>query len=333
MSNHSTMKDIADRLGISINAVSLALHDKQGVSNDLRLKILEAAMDMKYPLKKLNGKDPLKSKTLVVLIQTERKNDTHYYLDLRNKLEKEGLIFRYRILTAFYDFHSFVTPLCIKEHRVAGVIILGKFNRLIIDTLQSYIYEILCVNHYINHMNINSIITNDFLGGYLACQHFIKKGIFDIGFVGDIKQSDNFALRYQGYLKCLEENTTQVSLVCLLQNIEQSIESRDIKAIQAILRIYPTMPKAFVCANDTNAFVLIKALQANGYKIPQDIKVIGFDNTPLCLQSKPSLSSLKIDSDHLARNAIRRIHAMIQEDSNPEVLLFSPSIIERNSTK
>ena len=56
MNNKVTMKDIADKLHISINAVSLALNDKEGVSQNLRIQILEAAVEMNYPLKKLNSK-------------------------------------------------------------------------------------------------------------------------------------------------------------------------------------------------------------------------------------------------------------------------------------
>ena len=62
MNNKVTMKDIADKLHISINAVSLALNDKEGVSQNLRIQILEAAVEMNYPLKKLNSKITLKNK-------------------------------------------------------------------------------------------------------------------------------------------------------------------------------------------------------------------------------------------------------------------------------
>lgn len=73
MSHKVTMKDIADRLHVSINAVSLALNDKEGVSQDLRIQILEAAVEMNYPLKKLNSKITLKNKTIVLMIEEKRK--------------------------------------------------------------------------------------------------------------------------------------------------------------------------------------------------------------------------------------------------------------------
>ncbi len=97
MNNKVTMKDIADKLHISINAVSLALNDKEGVSQNLRIQILEAAVEMNYPLKKLNSKITLKNKTITVMIEEKKKNDTYYYLDILSHIEKEASLFGYRI--------------------------------------------------------------------------------------------------------------------------------------------------------------------------------------------------------------------------------------------
>ena len=70
----TTMKDIAEKLNISINAVSLALNDKEGVSQELRMQILELAVIMGYSQKKLNAKTILKNKTICVMIENKKKN-------------------------------------------------------------------------------------------------------------------------------------------------------------------------------------------------------------------------------------------------------------------
>ena len=71
-----THLDIARKLNVSINAVSIALNDKEGVSTELRMQILEAATEMNYPFKKLNVKDTLKNKTLVVMIEDKKGNNS-----------------------------------------------------------------------------------------------------------------------------------------------------------------------------------------------------------------------------------------------------------------
>ena len=335
MSKNVTMKDIAKKLNISLNAVSIALNDKEGVSQKLRIKILETAITMNYPLKKLNAKSTLKNKTLIVMIEDKKKNDTYYYLNLLKHFEQEASVFGYRILTEFYNILDFQVPKNISEHHSAGVIILGKINNEMIHELKFYINEIICINHSIPYMNIDNIVSNDFLGGYLSCEYFIKKGYTNIGFIGEIEKSKNFKLHFQGYRQCMMNyfHPKKSDFICLTKGIEKAVLNNDYRYIQMMLLTYRKMPEAFVCVNDRNAAVTIKALQYNGYKIPQDIKVIGYDNMELCSQMTPSLSSLEISRQSLAKKAIRRIHEMIHENTIPQTIMLSPQIIERESTK
>lgn len=330
-----TMHDIAKKLNISINAVSIALNDKEGVSNDLRIQILETAVEMGYPLKKLNAKDSLKSRTLVVMIEDKKKNDQYYYLDILKHIKKESKIFGYRIFSEFYNLNDFSVPECISEHHVAGVIVLGKITNEMIYSLRLYIHEIICVNHSIPYMNIDTIITNDFLGGYLSCEYLIKKGYHNIGFVGEIESSKNFKNRFQGYRQCMMNyfHPKKHELICLTKGIEKAVLNNDYRYIQKMLLTYMKMPEAFVCVNDRNAVITIKALQYNGHKIPQSIKVIGFDNMQFGESMKPTLSTLEVSRYEIAKKTVRRIHEMIHETTIPETIMLSPQIIERESTK
>ena len=334
MSKHTTMADIAKKLNVSINAVSIALNDREGVSHDLRMHILETAVDMDYPLKKLNIKDTLKNKTLVVMIEDQKKDDHYYYLDILKHIKKEARVFGYRILTNFYNINSFYIPEYISEHHVAGTIILGKITDEIIYSLKLYISEIICVNHSILYKNIDSIITNDFLGGYLSCEYLIKKGYHQIGFIGEIERSKNFKNRFQGYRQCMINyfHPQKYEFICLTKGIEKAVLHNDYRFIQKMLLTYRKMPEAFVCVNDRNAAIIIKALQYNGYKIPEDIKVIGFDNMQFSQTMTPSLSTLEVSRYAIAKRAVRRIHEMIHEDTLPETIMLSPQIIERQST-
>lgn len=100
-----------------------------------------------------------------------------------------------------------------------------------------------------------------------------------------------------------------------------------------MLLTYRKMPEAFVCVNDRNAAVVIKALQYNGYKVPQNIKIIGFDNMEFSSRITPSLSTLEVNRQIIAKKSIKRIHEMIYENTIPETIMLSPCIIERQSTQ
>lgn len=325
----TTMKDIAKHLNISINAVSLALNDKEGVSHELRMKILETASMMNYPLKKLNNKDTLKNKTLVVLLESKKRNDI-YYSEFLHQLTIQAHIYGYRIIDEYYDIHQFMIPKIISEHHCAGVIILGKITPHIITHLLLYIQEIICVNHYLGYMNIDSITINDYLSGYMACEYLILKGCQKIGFIGDIDTSMNFKQRYQGYKQCLYHYHYQESLT-IIHDIEEFIIKQQYFKIQNKLANFKTIPEAFICVNDTYASMTLKALQYSGYKIPKDTLLIGFDN--LYESHKLNITSLSVSREEMAKKAIRRIHEMIHEQTKPETILLTPQIFERDSTK
>ncbi|MFQ7319049.1 MAG: LacI family DNA-binding transcriptional regulator [Massilimicrobiota timonensis] len=331
----TTMKDIAEKLNISINAVSLALNDKEGVSQELRMQILELAVTMGYSQKKLNAKTILKNKTICVMIENKKKNDKYYYLDILQNLKKEAHIFGYRILEEYYSLDHFIIPQCISEQHIAGIIILGKISQEMIYQLKLYTQHILCVNHSIPYMNIDYIITNDFLGGYLSCAHLIKQGCRNIGFIGDIEKSSNFKQRFYGYRQCMINHfhPKKYELIYLTKGIEQAVLNNDYQYIQKMLLTYRKMPEAFVCVNDRNAAIVIKALQYNGYKVPQNIKIIGFDNMEFSSHMTPSLSTLEVNRQIIAKKSIKRIHEMIHENTIPETIMLSPYIIERQSTQ
>ncbi len=335
MMSKITMKDIAEKLNISINAVSLALNDKEGVSQELRMQVLELAVTMGYSQKKLNAKAILKNKTVCVMIENKKKNDKYYYLDILQNLKKEAHIFGYRILEEYYSLDSFITPQCISEQHIAGIIILGKISQEIIYQLKLYTQHILCVNHSIPYMNIDYIITNDFLGGYLSCDHLIKQGCRNIGFIGDIEKSSNFKQRFYGYRQCMINHfhPKKYEHIYLTKGIEQAVLNNDYQYIQKMLLTYRKMPEAFVCVNDRNAAIVIKALQYNGYKVPQNIKIIGFDNMEFSSHMTPSLSTLEVNRQIIAKKSIKRIHEMIHENTIPETIMLSPYIIERQSTQ
>lgn len=265
------------------------------------------------------------------MIENKKKNDKHYYLDLLHHMTNEARIFGYRILTEYYDFAHFNVPECVSEHHVAGVILLSDE---MIYSLHLYIKEIICVNHSIPYFNIDTVITNNFLGGYISCDYLIKKGYKQIGFVGEVESSKNFKERYQGYRQCMINHfpPRKHELICLTKGIEKAVLNDDYRYIQKMLLTYRKMPEAFVCVNDRNAAIVINALQYNGYKVPQDIKVIGFDNMQFCQSMTPTLSTLEVSRYEIAKKVIRRIHEMQHEVTIPETIMLSPQIIERQST-
>ena len=84
--------------------------------------------------------------------------------------------------------------------------------------------------------------------------------------------------------------------------------------------------------NDKVACIAMQSAKKMGYKIPEDIKVIGFDNSSLGQYCEPPISSMEIQREQIAKTAIEMLRQMIEEHIIPEKVMYRTKLIERKST-
>lgn len=94
------------------------------------------------------------------------------------------------------------------------------------------------------------------------------------------------------------------------------------------------MPEVLICANDSNAFIVIQALTNLGIKVPEDIGVTGFDDTPLAAKLKPPLTTMQVQKESMGKEAVHRLVDRIQrKDYIQKTELLSVQLIERSSVQ
>ena len=103
--------------------------------------------------------------------------------------------------------------------------------------------------------------------------YVISQGHKKLRFVGNFDATSSIKDRFMGFQKALFENGLPVAF-------NEIIADRDEKGGQIELKLpsKENMPTAFICNNDETAAMIIEELQKNGYKVPEDISVTGFDN-------------------------------------------------------
>jgi DNA-binding LacI/PurR family transcriptional regulator len=133
-----TMKDIAQALNISINAVSIALNNKTGVSEEMRLTILKTAREMGY----LEGKDKYGRNharaNLCVMMQNTYSGDMNFYGMVLYSIVVEARKSSYDVIMNFFDDAQMEVPECVKNYQVSGIITIGKINHTNIRQLKEY---------------------------------------------------------------------------------------------------------------------------------------------------------------------------------------------------
>lgn len=137
MEKRITMKQIADELGISINAVSLALNNKQGVSESTRKRVLRLANKTGYLDQSDKYNKTFSSKHICVLIRKIYFQDMHFYSRVIYGIQWQADRLGYDIIIHFTDQADRIPP-CVQNKKVAGIIIVGTVEEDRIQALSGY---------------------------------------------------------------------------------------------------------------------------------------------------------------------------------------------------
>lgn len=334
-----TMKDIADRLGISINAVSLALNNRPGVGDEMRRKILRVAEETGYLQKKSKYVRTFMRTNLCVMMQRIYAGDMNFYGRVLYAVSQEAGRYGYDVIMSFFDETDMQPPSCVAEHRVSGIIIIGKMGDENIDRLQSYHIPLVVVDHASLRRPLNCIVTDNKLGGFIQTQYLLDKGFKRLGYFGDLRYSLSIKERHFGFREAVAQSgltddeeayVRQYSVTAA--GVEQAVLDDDKRVGLRLLQGMEELPEAFVCSNDKAALYLVRVLRDLQVRVPEDVSVVGFDDIDLAQRVTPKLTTVRVDKEDMGARAVQRIRYLISHrESGPETVIMPVSLIERNS--
>ncbi|MDD5065619.1 MAG: LacI family DNA-binding transcriptional regulator [bacterium] len=335
-----TIHKIAKESNTSIATVSKVLNNREGVSEQIRLKVLQTSERLGYfPYIKARESGLFRKKAKYT---GEIFGNAHP--SLINKL-KAG-ISEVMNNSPYYEVTHFLTNAeekninkvklfisnFLRDEAIAGLIIAFiKLNdKLIYDLLNSKMYTVL-VNM---KSDIAPYITIDNMkAAFLATEYLIKTGCKKIGLViSDDLYIDVWQDRIEGYKKALDEAGIKFN-----QNLieyEGTFEVSQIKlATRSLLEKNGEM-EAIIYASDWQAYAGIQYLKENKIKIPEQISVIGFDNLSFDEFIEPSLTSVNQPIEEMGRKATSLLLEMIKKGKVlKQNTILSSGIIVRDSTK
>jgi DNA-binding LacI/PurR family transcriptional regulator len=174
----------------------------------------------------------------------------------------------------------------------------------------------------------NSVLTENIQGAYQAAEYLIVKGHREIGFIGGHERAfPSFVERRDGYRQALEDYGIH------RQNfMDCSINRSEVAAVT--MKLIKQNPKitAIVGVNDDTAITAMNTLIEAGYRIPQDISIIGFDDIYLAESIVPSLTTMRVNKQSMGRLGVQLLlNQVLQAESGLVTSLIRPVLIERNS--
>ena len=335
-----TMKQLADRLGISVNAVSLALNNKEGVSEKTRRQILQLANETGYLEQSNKYNKAFSSKNICVLIRKIYFQDMHFYSRVIYGIESQADQMGYDVIIQFMDDEINV-PSCVENRKVTGIIIVGAVEKERIEMLGAYGIPMVVVDSTTYGYQVDSVLSDNRSGAFFAVDQLIRNGYRKIGFFGDLDYSLSIKERFFGYAEAMagimEDGSMQTALLecmkySLLRNIEQHVLSKNTEAIAERLRTAEKLPEVFMCSNDRAAILLMNALRAQGYRIPEEIGIVGFDDMEISTMVVPALTTMHIAKKNMGMKAVQTLQWRLQNrKAKQEKIILPVEMVVRDS--
>lgn len=307
MTKNVKMQDIADRLGVSVVAVSKALGGKSGVSDELREKVCRTAAELGYTYSVRRRQQSSLTGNICVLASSRFIDEDSFYLKyykhISAQLQSRGRCAFFYTVTS-EDEEKMAIPSAM-QGKADGAIILGQLSKSYTELINSENIPVVYLDFYDDRKDIDCIISDSFYASYDITNFLINIGHRKLAFVGSVKATSSIQDRYLGYMKSLMEHNIHVSSNYVL-------EDRDSSGMSIPIVLPVDMPTAFVCNCDDTAYHLIKQLKKEGYRVPQDISVTGFDNSVYSEMSDPKITTIEVNTAQMSALAVETILKKIE---------------------
>lgn len=340
MAKKVTMEDIAKKIGMSKNTVSLALRNMPGINDQTRKLIFDTAKQLGYEYKKSSSEyqsTEASYKNICLIFSKDTHKSEGFFSYIQYGVESEAKKNNLNTIIYCYDEskEEFETPLSVKEGLISGIITLGRISKKTLTAILKFNLPLVIIDHYFDDLICNYVLTDNVSGAYLATEHLIKLGHKNIGFLGDISASSSFYDRYLGYAKALNQYSIPLNTSLSITNkCLSECKNEGAERIVEELKKLPKLPSAFFCCNDIEAITVINALKFMNLSVPGDISMVGFDNIESSKNITPELTTMHISKEAMGQRAVK---SLLEKTNSPnslsEKILLPPIFVGRNSTK
>ncbi|MCR5502920.1 MAG: LacI family DNA-binding transcriptional regulator [Lachnospiraceae bacterium] len=301
------LKDIADRIGVSTVTVSKALSDQKGVGKELRTRIKQLAQEMGYiSPSALKAAQQLRSYNIGVIVSERYFDQTKsFYWLVYQELATRALsknCFSMLEMVNEADEKNCAVPKLIEGGRVDGIVIIGLMRAEYLKMIrESTSLPVVYLDFYEKGIGNESVVTDNYFGMYQLVNYLCGMGHSKIAYVGTLFSTNSITDRYFGYCKALMENGIEVRRDYVIDDRYTDRGSR----LGYHYTLPEDMPTAFACNCDVTALEIIDLLEHKGYRVPEDISVVGFDGYAYGGEEKISLTTYEVDVREMARRAVK----------------------------
>ncbi|RKJ77517.1 LacI family transcriptional regulator [Butyricicoccus sp. 1XD8-22] len=313
----STILDVAKLSGYSKSTVSRTFLSPENVPEQTRKKVLEAARVLNYTPNAIARAMVRKKTDNVAFIISAGQYPASlnpFYSPLLEGVLQTMRRHGYSLLVlSDSDLQDAAGDFVLKK-QMDGVIIAGHIDLHFILELKSQEIPTVLVNYTAPSDDICYVSADHYGGAVQAMEHLIGCGHQKIGLMAGRFSPQIYADRYQAYTDTLKKHHIPLDYR-YIQTIDAKVE--DAKHCVEIMLGLPDPPTALFCTNDTIAVGAIKAANALHKKVPDDLAIAGFDDSPICSMMEPEITSVHIDTFSMGEISANMLVALIEKKELP----------------
>ncbi len=333
----STIKDIANAVGVSCTTVSNVIHGRAGrVSAETISRINDTIEKMGY-VPNMSARSLVSSSSKVIgMISHIKSNKKESIVEdpfhsafigaIETRLRESGYYLMLRAVETNADLLTFL-----RNWNVDGMFITGVFQDEFYQTLSELNIPIILIDSYISQSNLCNVGLEDYKGGYTAAKYLIDKGHRNIAFASPpITMRGVVSERFQGYKDALSEASIPYRQELIF---EQELDTGSTLALGRRLAERRDITAVFATA-DILAAGIMAGIQQSGRRVPEDMSIIGFDDINFCQLTSPTLTTIHQDAALKGQLAVDYLIDLL--DGNPiqeKEIILPIHLVERSSVK
>ena len=332
-----TLKDVAQRAGVTTATVSYALSGKRPISEATKQRVMEAIAELDYvPDLNARGLSMRDSKLIgVVVPQTEPGErlmfQNSFYSEVLGSIEYYARQQGYHILISATDANESYLTLA-KQRNLDGIIVIGMYPDEFYQQMKKTQIPIVLIDSYCNDHYYHNIRIDDAYGSYLATRYMLECGHTHIAFfAGQMKENGVMKKRLLGYRQALEEFEVPYQKEYIF---EGQIDYTSGIALANRLMDQGLPATGVVAAADILAIGAAKGFFERGKRVPEDYSLIGFDDVEIARYLTPGLTTIRQQISLKGQKAVELLLKHIEDPSLPKQEEILPlQLVVRGSVK
>lgn len=326
-----TLKEVAERAGVSRSAVSRTFTEGASVSEKTRKKVLRAAEQLGYQTNILASSLTTRRTKLVGLVADNIRNPLFLIvIDLFTRLiQDKGFRPLLVNLAGEKDPHSSVKLL--KQYSVDGVIVASSTlpTSFALAFREAGLPVVHCFGRYSGESRTHVVGVDNEYCGRLAAQTLTDLGYRRVGFLGGPSESTSTQDRLRGFRESLQEEIRSVDI-----GFAQSYSYEAGYKAMASRITQGDLPEALFCGDDVVAVGAMDAITERGLRIPKDIGVIGFNDMEMSAWRRIDLTTIRQPVQQIISASVDLIISLMQSpDATPETRLLPCEVVHRSTLR